>query len=103
MRFSLSEVKKAWARAGGNADGSGHAYCECSRTSHDGHVGKYVCNKRLAWNNRGRGATDHWEANHRKAVVDGGSDLYGNCEVLCWECHKAVTAAQAKKRSSRKN
>ena len=79
--FSASTVKVAWARAGGNADGSGWAKCECTRVTH-GHG--TLCGKQLSWNSRGRSGRGAWEAHHRNS---NGGDVPSNCEILCWNCH----------------
>ena len=77
MAFSDSVVRDAWKRAGGR--------CECTRVRH-AHIGGR-CNKQLSWNNRGRDGWGKWEAHHRLAV---GPDTLSNCEILCWDCHKAT-------------
>jgi len=75
MAFSNTVVEAAWKRAGGR--------CECRRTTHSH---PYVrCNKQLVWANRGREGRGAWEAHH---VNSSGGDGLGNCEILCWECHK---------------
>lgn len=76
MAFPQSVVDAAWARSGG--------YCECTRVSH-GHGKK--CGKQLVLGNRGREGRGKWEAHHRTA---GGPDTLSNCEILCWDCHKAT-------------
>ena len=77
MAFSDSVVRDAWNRAGGR--------CECTRARHS-HIGGR-CNKQLSWNNRGRDGWGKWEAHHRWV---GGPDTLSNCEILCWDCHKAT-------------
>ena len=77
MAFSNSVVRDAWKRAGGR--------CECTRVSHSHTDGR--CNKLLSWDNRGRDGWGKWEAHHRWV---GGPDTLSNCEILCWDCHKAT-------------
>lgn len=78
MAFSEETVEEAWKRAGGR--------CECRRTTHNH---SYVrCNKELVWENRGRETgRGAWEAHHRSSI---GGDSLSNCEILCWDCHKAT-------------
>jgi hypothetical protein len=77
MAFSLTVVIQAWNNAKGN--------CECRRLTH-GH--DYVrCNKQLVLENRGREGRGAWEAHH---INSNGGDTLSNCEILCWECHKAT-------------
>jgi 5-methylcytosine-specific restriction endonuclease McrA len=66
MAFSEETVKKAFENAGQK--------CES-------------CGKQLSWGNRGDNGHGKWEAHHKKAVKDGGSDTLGNCKILCTECH----------------
>ncbi|MBI4307481.1 MAG: HNH endonuclease [Chloroflexi bacterium] len=78
MPFSSADIEAAWKRAKGK--------CQCRRKSH-GHY--YVrCNKQLVWKNRGREGRGKWEANHRLWKRSGGSDVFSNCEIICWDCHK---------------
>ena len=77
MAFSLTVVQQAWQRANGR--------CECRRRTHNH---PYVhCGKQLVWANRGRDGRGAWEAHH---ITAGGPDTLSNCEILCWECHKAT-------------
>jgi hypothetical protein len=76
MAFSEDTVKQRWDSAGGK--------CECVRTTH-GHGGR--CNKTLSWGNRGREGWGAWEAHHIGSPTD---DLYSNCRIYCWECHKST-------------
>ncbi len=46
------------------------------------------CGKVLVYDNHEDGERGAWEAHHKKAVKDGGSDTLQNCQVLCRECHK---------------
>jgi len=69
MAFSEEIVKKAWDRAQGH----------CER-----------CKKQLTFENRGRGeGRGCWEAHHKSA---NGSDVLSNCEILCFDCHKATAS-----------
>lgn len=74
MAFPQSVIDAAWKRSGG--------YCECERKTHD-----KPCGKRLAYKNRGREGQGKWEGHHKWA---GGPDTLSNCEILCWDCHKAT-------------
>ena len=78
MAFSENIIKLAWHQAKGK--------CECTRIMHNHSFGK--CNKELVWENRGREAgKGAWEAHHKTSVEAGGSDVFSNCEILCWDCH----------------
>ncbi len=76
MAFPQSVIDAAWKRSGGR--------CECGRASH-GH-GK-TCGKQLVYGNRGREGRGKWEGHHKWAD---GPDTLSNCEILCWDCHKAT-------------
>lgn len=80
MAFSDSVVMMAWRRSGGQ--------CECRRKEHQhGYSGR--CTKLLRLDQRGNDNSPFgWEAHHKIAVSEGGSDLFANCEILCIECHK---------------
>lgn len=67
MAFSPETIKEAWERAEG--------LCE-------------KCKKQLTWDNRGDEGRGKWEAHHKIAVKDGGSDDLCNCQILCTDCHK---------------
>lgn len=69
MAFSQSTIDIAWKRAGGR--------CE-------------KCGKQLVYANHEDGERGAWEAHHKKAVKDGGSDDLGNCQILCLSCHRAT-------------
>jgi hypothetical protein len=77
MAFSEQTILDAWQRANGQ--------CECERRTHS-HF-RVPCFKTLSWKSRGIGARDGWEA-HR--VTFSGGDGLHNCEILCWDCYKAV-------------
>jgi len=79
MAFSDETVKKAWDRAGGK--------CECERTRHN-HPTPH--NKTLRWESRGSSGPLGWQAHHGISVDSGGTDTLSNCEILCWDCHKAT-------------
>lgn len=79
MAFSNTVVYEAWNRARGR--------CECRRKSHNHAV---PCGKQLSFGNRGREGPGKWEAHHRVSVAVGGSDALSNCEILCWDCHRAT-------------
>jgi hypothetical protein len=64
MAFPEKTVKQAWDRAGG--------MCE-------------KCGKKLAWEDRGGGERDAWDAWHKDSF---GGDGLGNCQILCNECRK---------------
>lgn len=40
-----------------------------------------------------------WEADHIVALVDGGAHEVENFQVLCWRCHRAKTAEEARARA----
>lgn len=84
--FPLSVVAAAWRRAA-SGEVARWSYCECRWPKHGAHDGR--CGKRLSLRNRGRNrGPGCWEANHIIRREDGGPRTLGNCEILCWSCHK---------------
>jgi hypothetical protein len=77
MAFSDSTVRQAWTRAGGR--------CECTRVTHD--HDRVRCNKQLVWENRGREGRGAWEAH---SISGRHLDSVSDCQILCWNCHKAT-------------
>ena len=67
MGFSAETIFKAFIRASG--------CCE-------------YCGAKLDWNNHREGQRGAWEAHHKIAQKDGGSDNLSNCKILCLNCHK---------------
>jgi len=78
MPFPEDVVQQAWLRAGSR--------CECGRANHP--HGRRRCNKTLVEINKGREGEGNWETHRRSA---GGSGTLNNCEILCWECHQAIS------------
>ena len=78
--FSEIVVWDAWNRAGRK--------CECHRTTHN-HF--YIrCDRELVWEYRGREGRYAWEVHHITSQEIGGQPILSNCEILCWDCHKAM-------------
>lgn len=46
------------------------------------------CGRRLVFENHNEGERGAWEAHHRTAVSNGGTDAPSNGEALCLEYHK---------------
>ncbi len=87
MAFPDQVIIASWIRASGGVGGR-IAYCECRRKSHDHSI---PCDRKLYLANRGRlKCPGCWEANHRTRVASGGKDTVSNCEILCWDCHRAT-------------
>lgn len=78
MPFPEDVVQQAWLRA--------DSRCECGRANHP--HGRRRCNKTLVEINKGREGEGAWDAHRRSA---GGSGTLNNCEILCWECHQAIS------------
>lgn len=55
----------------------------------------YVCGRRL------RVGVDTYQIEHPEALILGGSDDDADLRVICTDCHKAKTAADAKARAER--
>lgn len=85
MEFPDKVVEEAWEKANGK--------CKCDRVSHFHHSGN-VCNQTLIKSNRQREGSTSWEAHHK----DGNTDNVApsNCEIVCWPCHRFITARQQK-------
>jgi hypothetical protein len=78
MAFSESVIEQAWKKANGK--------CQCKRKTHSWHK-KIRCNRILVLSNRGREGRGKWEPHHK---VKTRGDILSNCEILCWDCHKAT-------------
>ncbi len=68
--YTDETVENAWTRA--------RARCECARKGHR-HV--QGCGAPLVWTLQS------------KATTLGGWEAVNQCEILCWACYRAVTAA----------
>jgi hypothetical protein len=74
MELSHELVYASWMKVGGR--------CECRNPHHKHH---YVsCNKLLVWQNRGHEDMGAWEAH---PIDTNETEIPGNCEILCWDCH----------------
>lgn len=72
-------VLQAWEKAGGR--------CGCRRWSHNHSY--VVCNRRLAWEGRGRPVEGGWAPRFRTSAS---SDIPLDCEILCFDCHQRALA-----------
>jgi len=75
MAFSEELVLEAWKRSGER--------CECKRESHAHKGGR--CGHSLLWTMRGGTAGAGWQACR---LTSWGTDVLGNCAILCAECQK---------------
>jgi len=81
--YTDETVENAWTRA--------RARCECTRKGHR-HV--QGCGAPLVWTLQGKATTlGGWEALRQGDLKLGGWEAVNQCEILCWACYRAVTAA----------
>ncbi len=77
-------VENAWMRS--------YATCECARSGHH-HAGP--CGAPLVWVQRGiPNGIGGWEVRRGRDRTLGGWEAVNQCEILCWACYQAVTAAR---------